>query len=173
MVEIWKPIPNYEGLYEVSNFGFVRSLDRVTKNGRKIKGKVKRLSKNQNGYLYVCLYKNGARKNCLVHRLVMIAFNGESEGGLQINHRNEIKICNILTNLEYVTPKKNTNYGTGTERMAATKKTPVVCVETGTVYDGIRDAERATGIRNSSISAVCKGKRNYNTAGGYHWRYVK
>ena len=173
MKEIWKPIQNYEDIYEISNLGRIRSLDRLTQHGHKIKGKYKKFTKGNNGYLYVCLYKNGKRKNLLVHRLVITTFNGGSDNGLQVNHKNEIKTCNRLDNLEYMTPKENTNYGTGTERMAKTKRKPVICVETGIVYGGIRAAERATGIRNSSISAVCNKIPHYNTAGGYHWEYVK
>ena len=108
MIEIWKPVIGYEGLYEVSNLGRVKSLNYLKTGKEKILKERLHL-----GYNRVVLYKNGVGKNYGVHRLVWSAFNGPIPKGLVINHLNEIKNDNRLCNLEICTSKENTNYGTG------------------------------------------------------------
>ena len=95
--EIWKDIPNYEGLYQVSNLGRVRSLYN--------KGRVLKPRKHRNGYQEVNLSKRKIIKTKLIHRLVMLVFIGESD--LQVNHINGIKTDNRLENLEYCTSRDN------------------------------------------------------------------
>lgn len=100
--EIWKDIPGYEGYYQVSNLGRIKS-----NHDHRGKGNiVLRQSKNRKGYLGVKLYLNSSAKEYMVHRLVMLSFVGESD--LQIDHLNEIKTDNLLENLEYVTNRENT-----------------------------------------------------------------
>lgn len=105
--EVWKPVLGYEGLYEVSNFGRVRSLN------FNHTGKPKTLSpkKEKNGYLRLCLFKHGKRKYLNIHRLVYEAFNDQIPEGMQVNHINEIKTDNSVWNLNIMTPKENQNYG--------------------------------------------------------------
>ena len=98
MKEIFKPIPGYEGLYEISNLGRVKSLK--FSNERILKPCL-----NNIGYPRVGLLKGGAQKNKFIHRLVLLAFIGESE--LQVNHINGIKTDNRLENLEYCTASEN------------------------------------------------------------------
>ena len=95
-MEIWKDIPEYEGLYRVSNTGKVMSL---TYN------KIRKLRKDEIGYLRIGLNKNNKCRNHLVHRLVLLSFIGKSD--LQCNHKNGNKQDNRLDNLEYVTRKEN------------------------------------------------------------------
>ena len=171
MQEIWKTIVYdgevFEG-YEVSNMGRVRSL-----NYRRT-GEVKelRLRVGSGEYLTVMLYKGGKTKACLVHRLVAFAFipipNDDTENKTEVNHKNEIKGDNRVENLEWVTHKQNINHGTRNERIS--KK--VKCVETGIVYESTYEVERKLGLDHSHISGCCKGKKNYKTCGGYHWKYV-
>lgn len=101
-IEIWKPIPGYEGDYEVSNLGRVKRL-------RGCKGfyanHISRGYTNRKGYWYASLTKNSHRKSCFIHRLVMMAFCGESD--LQVNHIDGNKSNNCLDNLEYVTGQEN------------------------------------------------------------------
>lgn len=108
--EIWKPIKNYEGLYEVSNHGRVRSLDRWRISGRYkcamlYKGRILKPGKNAVGYLKVDLSKNGKQKTCRVNRLVLAAFVGSSD--LEGNHIDGDKENNKLENLEYLTCSEN------------------------------------------------------------------
>lgn len=111
MQERWKPVVGYEGLYEVSDEGRVRSLRF---------GKVKVLSPKlyKNGYNAVNLYKNKKRKMYYVHRLVWVSFRGEIAKGMVVNHLNEIKTDNRLENLEICTVTENNNFGTRNERAA-------------------------------------------------------
>ena len=109
MNEIWKDIPGYEGIYEVSNKGRVRSKQRLAlgKNNcyRKLPEKILKERINKNGYNRVALYKNGIVKNKLVHRLVLEAFSGKSDK--IVNHINGKKTDNRIQNLEYCTYKEN------------------------------------------------------------------
>ena len=107
--EVWKDIPEYEGLYQVSNLGVIRSVDRVVvdKNGVRYnrKGVVLKAGKNNSGYFSVNLHKGGKLNSQCVHKIVLLAFVGKSD--LQGDHINEIKSDNRLANLEYVTHRDN------------------------------------------------------------------
>ena len=105
--EIWKDIPNYEG-YQVSNLGRVKSLERIDALGHRLKEKILKPQTNSR-YYQVCLCKNSKVKKYFVHRLVWIAFNGTIPEGLQVNHINEVKTDNRLSNLNLMTAKENTN----------------------------------------------------------------
>lgn len=107
--ETWKDIPGYEGLYQASNLGRIRSFKR--NNIRILKP-----NRDGSGYYRVILYLNSVRKIASVHRLLWTAFNGPIPEGLQINHLNENKADNRLENLSLCTPKENTNYGTRNKR---------------------------------------------------------
>lgn len=100
-VEIWKDIPNYEGSYQVSSLGRVKSLQNN-------KPRFLKPRNNGNGYYYVCLYKYNKQFQVSVHRLVLSIFSGDSI--LEVNHINGIKSDNRLENLEYVTPKENMSH---------------------------------------------------------------
>lgn len=114
MVEVWKEINDYEGLYEVSSLGRVRSLDRYVSytNGQihLHKGKVLRPGVC-NGYLQVVLCKNGEVKHPLVHRLVAEAFIPNPDNLPQVNHKDENPSNNTIDNLEWCTSLYNINYG--------------------------------------------------------------
>lgn len=110
-MEIWKDIPGYEGHFQVSNRGRVRSLDRkiYRSNGRRHfrRGHIKSLSVKDNGYIQVGLTKNGNHKTGLVHQLVALAFLGEPLPGEEVNHKDGDKGNNLLENLEYVSHQEN------------------------------------------------------------------
>ena len=114
MKEIWKEIKGYEGLYQVSNFGRIKSLERIVFGGKWGKQKVsEKILKNCIGttsYLKVCLNKNGKRKNFDVHRLVGIYFLENKNNFKCLNHKDEDKSNNFVFNLEWCTHKYNNEY---------------------------------------------------------------
>ena len=114
MIEEWRPIEGYEGLYEVSNLGRVRSLDRFYY--RLHKGKVLSPTKDRYGYLTVTLNCNGKSKTIKIHRLVAQAFLPNPDNLPQVNHKDEDKTNNNVDNLEWCTAKYNVNFGTRQER---------------------------------------------------------
>lgn len=113
--EIWKPIEGYEGLYEVSSYGRVRSLDRYVKgrygNYRLHKGKILSPAKDTTGYLKVVLSCNGKSKTIKVHRLIAQTFILNPDNLPEVNHKDEDKTNNRVENLEFCNRKYNCNYG--------------------------------------------------------------
>ena len=91
MKEIWKPVEGYEGLYQISNLGRVKSLKRRTKSGFYNRIMMLKPSEHTDGYLQVVLYKNGQRKTYKVHRLVANAFLPRSENKTEVNHLDGVK----------------------------------------------------------------------------------
>jgi len=113
--EIWLPVPDYEGYYEVSNFGGVRSVDRIvlTERGSKlrVKGNVKNPTVLKAGYLVVGLHKGNKTKAASVHRLVGLAFiPNPNKEQFSINHKDGNKANNHVSNLEWATLEENTKH---------------------------------------------------------------
>lgn len=108
--EIWKDVIGYEGRYQVSNFGTVRSLDRISYSGRKLKGKIIYHGTHPEGYKTVNLCSNGICKTIRVHRLVAQAFIPNPNNLPQVNHINEVKSDNRVENLEWITNRGNVNH---------------------------------------------------------------
>lgn len=113
-IEVWKDVKGYEGLYEVSSLGRVRSIERKVKHwrgGLRIKkAKIKQPFKSNCGYVMVGIYKDGTQTNFLVHRLVGKAFIPNPENKEQVNHINGIKTDNRVENLEWNTRSENINH---------------------------------------------------------------
>ena len=113
MKEIWKDIPNYEGLYQVSNLGRVKSLDRTVygKDGKSYtkRGKILKNKMGTNGYYYVCLYRNNKQKTFMIHSLVALNYIGERPKNHDICHINGNKLDNTVQNLKYDTRTENFN----------------------------------------------------------------
>ena len=180
-MEIWKPISGYEGFYEVSNLGRIRSLERIAEcsdgRKRKLKTRILRQSCAPSGYYTVTLHKNGKQKSGLVHRLVCEAFIPNPLGKDEVNHKDENSKNNNATNLEWITRKENINYGTRTERAReATTKLQGKAVQQFSKdgklvaeYESLSIAYGATGTHVSNITKCAKGV--YKTAGGYIWKY--
>ena len=104
--EVWKDIKDYEGLYQISNYGRIKSLERKTKY-KYIKEKIKNLNSNRNGYLEVSLCKNGVKKPFMVHRLVAKHFLDSFDEKLDVNHIDCNKKNNNIKNLEMTTRSEN------------------------------------------------------------------
>lgn len=166
MEEIWLPVNGYEGLYEVSSFGRVRSLN-YNKTGKKI---ILSPGKDTHGYLFVNLCKNGKIKNNRIHRLVATAFLPNWFDDPQVNHIDEDKTNNHVDNLEWCDAKYNANYGTAIERMIKSLSKPVLQFtlngEFVREWKSIKETER-NGF--GAVDKCCQGKRK--THKGYIWRY--
>jgi hypothetical protein len=105
--EIWKPINGFNDLYEVSNLGRVRSLDRLDTRGYKIKGVILKLSVANNGYYMVDLRRGELRRNCTVHRLVLETFVGPCSEGMECRHLDGCETNNKVENLAWGTRLEN------------------------------------------------------------------
>ena len=172
--EIWKPVKDYEGLYEASLLGRVKSVSRSVK-GRwgftKISEKILNPIPDKDGYLIVTLCKNGKQKTKKIHRLVAEAFIPNPDNLPCINHKDENKQNNEIDNLEFCTYKYNTNYGTGIERRRKKRSKPVLQFDLNNNfikrYESMIEAEKQLKIKH--IYDCCNGK--LRKAGGYIWRY--
>lgn len=168
MIEVWKDIEGYEGLYQVSNFGRIKSLNyRHTEKEKIVK------QDNSSGYKRVTLYKDGLRYRQLVHRLVAEAFIPNPNNLPEINHKDECTSNNVVTNIEWCMPKYNCNYGTRMERITKTKEKGVVQLTTKGEFierfKSIANASRETGIDRKTIRECCQGNRNNQRK--YIWKY--
>lgn len=178
MEEIWKDIEGYEGKYEVSNLGHVRSLSlgKITKYRPKHKGRVLKPYLTKYGYHVVDLFYNtGKKRHYLVHRLVADAFIPNPDNLPQVNHKNELKTDNRVENLEWCTLAYNLTYNDRPKRVGKTQgKVVIQLTLDGRIlreYESIHEAERVTGIAFTNISACCIGKKFHSQAGGYRWKY--
>jgi len=182
--EIWKSIIGYEGFYEVSNLGKIRSVDRIVhcSDGRSFtqKGKIIKTHlsgpKEYKNYIYVQLSKNGERKNHSVHRLVATAFIPNPDNLSEINHKDEKGWNNVVENLEWCDRTYQMRYGTIKERVAKKIEKPVLQIKNGKVIKRFCSVEQAaieTGVNSTNISRVCKGGKYRKTAGGFNWEYAE
>lgn len=190
MSEEWKDILGFEESYQISNIGNVRSKDRMVtySNGRIAfcPGKMIKTSVATNGYVIVCLSKNGKQSKKLVHRLVANAFIDNPNLLPEINHIDENKRNNRAENLEWCTVKYNRNFGSRNKRAAEHKDynaiakknrliqgKPVIQIEKNGEIIGkflsTRHAESVTGFHRQAISGCCNGKYKY--AYGFKWMY--
>lgn len=171
--EFWKDVAGYEGLYQVSNLGRVKSADRTDRYGREFKGKILTPCTDNLGYLHLCLQHDGKRKNVRVHRLVAEAFIDNTNNYNYVNHKDENKQNNEVDNLEWCTAKHNCNYGSRISRIKDKLNLRVIqLTKDGKEirrWNSIKEATDTLKIRN--ISQACQGKRNQ--AGGYLWQYEK
>lgn len=185
MDEIWVDVKGYEGYYQVSNKGQVRSLDRIVTGshgkpvkvpGCVLKGEISK------GYKRVNLAKDGKVKHMQVHRLVALNFLPNPDDLPEVNHKDENKLNNCLDNLEWCSCKYNINYGSGILKRYGARAKPVrqINAETGEIVDEFRTIEEAervvltSGIGGKAgrgnIINCCKGRRA--KAYGYRWEYI-
>jgi hypothetical protein len=168
-MEKWKDITGYENYYSISNYGRVKSLSRNV--GHSIKESILKLSISKNGYFIVDLFKKGERKTHYVHRLVSTEFCENNNMFNCVNHKDENKLNNHYTNLEWCNYQYNNTFG----KMKNIHDIPVIMIDKKNnelkEFKSINDAAINTNQKSSSnISSCCNGKRI--TAGGYKWRYA-
>lgn len=188
--EEWRDIKGYEGLYQISSHGRVKSMPRKGSRGGIIKP-----SFSNSGYLQIHLCKNCEQKTIQIHRLVAIHFLDNPDNLPEVNHKDECKTNNHVSNLEFCTREYNENYGTKRARCVANhdyKKSailsamhhdyeaisrkrgkPILQMDlNGNIikrWYGLNAACKALGFSSGNVSAACNGK--YKTAYGYKWRY--
>lgn len=173
MEEIWKDIKGYEGLYQVSNLGRVRSLDKLSLTNRhkreeyrKLKGKILKPIKDYYGYLRVGLYKNQKETMHPIHRLVIEAFKPNPLNLPCINHINEIKTDNQPENLEYCTFQYNTEYSCAKPILQYDKQGNFI-----KEWGSLSEIQRQLGCSISNISNCCLRKFNRKSTYGFKWYY--
>ena len=170
MQEIWKDVVGYEGLYQVSNLGRVKSLSKfhcTSKNysslGYWSKEKILKPIIGVQGYLYVNLYKNNKSKSIKVHKLVAEAFILNPNNYNCINHKDENKTNNRVENLEFCSFYYNLMYGTRVQRIAKKNNKPILQFDLNgnfiKEYESITQASKELNIKIDYISSCCLGRR--------------
>ena len=182
--EIWKDIVGYEGLYQISNYGRIKSLGRYYFSGiynaiKKYQNEnIRKTEKAKNGYMRIALCKDGKIKKYLIHRLVAEHFIDNPNKLPQVNHIDENKENNYYKNLEWCDNKYNMNYGKRNEKVRksiiATKgrKVNQYDLEDNFIkqYSSINGASKQFNRKGSNIRACCIGEQK--TAYGYKWKYA-
>jgi len=184
MQEIWKDIKGYEGLYQVSDVGNIKSLNyNKTKQEKNLKFGI-----DTSGYRVVNLFKNGKPKMYTVHKLVAITFIPNPNDYPIINHKDENRRNNNIDNLEWCTYKYNLNYGERNKKVKQNmkekekkngqiKRKKVTCITTGEIFKSVTEASMKTNAYSTTISQCCKGKRKHagkhpSTGEKLMWEYV-
>lgn len=168
--EIWRDIEGYNGLYQVSNMGRVKSLN----YDRTGKEKILKQYKDKDGYLYINLCKNSKKKTLKVHRLVALAFIDNPDGKEEIDHINTIRDDNRLENLSWATRKENNNNPITRSKHAEHTRKVLQFTKEGVFvreWDCIMEVQRELGFDQGNISRCCSGK--YKTSYGYKWKHAE
>lgn len=169
--EIWKDIPDYEGIYQVSNLARIKSLSRLVKNGKKktklTKDLILKQTNNTSGYKHVTLCKNTINKNGIVHILVAKAFIPNPDNKPEVNHKDGVKTNNNIENLEWVTSSENRihAYETGLSKRGSdsflAKK--VLDTKTGIIYGTVKEASISVNIKYSTLNSKLNGTYKNDT----------
>lgn len=178
--EIFMDIPYFEGMYQISNYGCVKSCDRIISNGVFKRGIILKLMKTKKGYLRVDLSKNGKRYSFQVHRLVAMVFIPNKDNKPCVDHINGNKCDNRVVNLRWCTNLENVYYSMDNktkhiitpEESSTARKVAKLDLQGNEIeiYPSISEAARKNGIKSATkISSVCNGFRH--TAGGFKWEY--
>jgi hypothetical protein len=176
MDEVWKDIKGYEGLYQISNIGRVKSF-----KYNHIIGKILKPKNDRKGYLFVSLWINGKEKHCRVHRLVAEAFIPNPNNLPEVNHKSEKKFENYVwinedgtidldkSNLEWCDRLYNINYGTGVERRQKPVKQMTLDGQVVAIWPSASEAGK-NGFTATSIWSCCN--RKIKTHNGFKWQYA-
>lgn len=174
----WKNIEGYDGLYQVSDTGEIRSVDAVIQvhNSRTKpysyvrKGCVLKQRKQNCGYNIVKLSKNGKMSAYTVHRIVAETFIPNPKGYSEVNHKNGIKTDNNKSNLEWCSRNDNIRHSYQEKIRKHWNRRKVMCVETKEIFESIKDAGVAKGVNPKCICHVLAGRNKI--AGGYKWQRI-
>lgn len=190
--EEWRDIENYEGMYQISNFGRVKSLPRS-----RVRGRILKLGRGTNGYAIVHLCKKCVQETLSVHRLVAKAFIPNPDNLPEVNHLDECKTNNAVSNLRWVTREENENYGTKRERGARSHDYTKSSVKSAANHDyaaigmkrrkpvlqfdlegnlircwsGICEIKDTLGFCSSAISSACNRVGDYKRGISYGYRW--
>lgn len=159
-MEIWHDVRGYEGIYQVSNIGNVRSLDRIC-NGVRVKGQYKKQSINSNGYRVVNLVYCGKQRLGLVHRLVATAFIDNPHDKQEVNHIDGDKTNNNVKNLEWVTGDENMEHAFS---IGLLQRQPVI-MDGYIKFDSITKCAKYLGVDHHEIRRALNGE--YKTVHGH------
>lgn len=165
MVEIWKPIKNFETYYEISNLGNVKSNKYISK--------ILKPFKNSKGYLYVNLINNRKRKTISIHRLVALTFISNPENKPQINHKDCNKLNNCVSNLEWCNNSENTKHAYDNQLRFSTGYKIIqydLNYNKLNEFKSMLEASNITNISYNGIRLCCLQKRK--TSGGYIWKFM-
>ena len=184
-MEEWRNIKGYEGLYQISNYGRVRSSYKGVWN-------ILKPIDNGKGYKHIKLFKGGKRKPYYIHRLVAQTFIDNPNNYTEVNHIDENKENNHMDNLEWCNREYNLSYNLGIKRRAESRKGKCVgikncmygrkgevhpaskkvkCITTGEIFGSVKEAANKYNIHPSNITKCCKG--NLKTAAKMEWEYFK
>jgi len=175
LIEEWRDIEGYEGYYQISNLGRVKSLPRYSFQNHWLNERILNQQDNKKGYMYVDLYNTDSfSKKFYIHRLVAQAFIPNPLNLPKINHKDEKPSNNFVDNLEWCTQKYNCNYGDHSIKQSISRKNKtlgkdnyaskrVICTTTNKIFDCIREASDYYNIPKSrnAISGCCVGKHKY------------
>ena len=165
MEEVWKDIPGYEGRYQISNAGRVKSLPKRKGRGigYPIGERILRHSINSRGYCNIVLCKDGETTTFALHRLVAENFIDNPLNLPEVDHKDRDKTNNHINNLRWSTISDN--------NLNRENGFPVICVETGREFSSAYVAGKELGLHSTCITACCRNRPGHNTCGGYHWQY--
>lgn len=173
--EIWKPIEGYEDRYEISNLGRVKSFARKDSNNHLLKERILKPKINRDGYFYLQLCNDGNKKGFFVHRLVACAFIDNPHNYPIINHKDENKLNNNVSNLEWCTVLYNNRYGTKGIRTGKHFAKAVVQLTLEGVYvdtfKSLHEISRKYGYAPINISRCCNHVPRKFSAYGYKWLF--
>ena len=173
-IEEWRYIKGYEGLYQVSNLGNIKSLSKIDGNGVYRKERLLKPILNSHGYYVVMLYKNNKGVQKLVHRLVANAFIPNPNNLPHINHKDEIKTNNHADNLEWCDIAYNNRYGNRSKKVVKALGQPVISISLLdnciSFYPSIAIATKKAHINDRDIQNVLKGRKRQHK--GVVWRYA-